>query len=155
MDGDRGLHLSIPDEVSSESIDDCINMLKARYILDLVQHGDDINVADLIELAKNQKVYKSSHFSSLIGLMKNVARDRSHGAVKLTYVFVSKYAYLSLLEELSLVGEPRIDYLGVSVKVDSSLGDLNVVGICKPKFKYIDLDNLIIIGERLTNDHSS
>ncbi len=143
--------ISIPLDMPDESITDCINMLKARYILDLVHNGKIIDIIwNINDLAKDSKVYRSSHFSSLIGLMKNVARERSHGSVSLKHIFMSDLAYKELLREIGLDEAPKtMDFLGAYVKVEPSLNHSRIIGICEPKFKYIDLNTLIVIGEKV------
>lgn len=168
------LSITVPNGLPQQLIQDCINMLKARYILDLVdqvdQSEDDLHIArDLYDLAKvnqKQRIYKSSHLSSLIGIMINVARERSHGGARLSYMLVSRRTYSDFLKELSL-GEgncinpqfkpdiissytvPKVDYLGIRVKIDNSLQDLQAVGLCRPRFKYLDVHDLILIGEKV------
>lgn len=88
----------------------------------------------------------SSDLITLVSIMKNRARERSHGAVALKTCFVPEDQLRDLAKQIDVPDTADIKICGVELKKIDNYGVKRVIGICEPKFKYVDPRYSIVLG---------
>jgi hypothetical protein len=137
---------------SLELADDCINYLVSRLIGDIVENDDrmsDEEIGLLFDAGLDQLyTYESEDIISVILEMAAMARERSHGGAPLSRVYISSKDYNTISEQLNLNDKSVITVGKVRVyKSDALTKFASVFGICKPKFKCVSPELIVILGK--------
>ena len=130
---------------------DCINILEGMVITELLKQKE-LNHQDIdkiLQIAEKQEV--ATHYNdtgALITVISHLARDKSHGAAKLTKVLISNDTRSKLIEKHGL-GKNYSGLLNVgkSLVLGCEMQDDTVIGLCESKFNFLPIDKLIIKGK--------
>ncbi len=141
-------HLSFTD---STVIDDCIDVVKGSYILAIMDKpelsDDDMDLIRTIAKCQS-RMLQSEDISNLVVQMKNEARERSHGSAPLYRVFIRDKEYDEMINELGVDSKTKVQILGTTLERTSRIqnSELIAFGLCKPKFKGVPLNMLVVLG---------
>lgn len=131
------------EEVSKE----CGEILFLHFVKKLLQKRT-LNTDDRYLLWEGNKnpIYKFDDIPEAVTWMFQYIREKSHGGCILTVVYISPTLYNSLIESLQIDSIGLIKIFGVSIN-KGEINDNKIYGIAKSKFKFMPLENIIIIGE--------
>ena len=133
-------------------IDDCIDLVKGRYVLSILDKKElsDDDLELIRHVAKCQgKTEINDDLSTLIVQMAAVARERSKGSAPLARVFVRHTEYDKLIADMELDQSAQVKILGIPLERIDRIIDLELTcfGLCRPKFKNVPLNTLVILGK--------
>lgn len=131
-------------------IKDCINLIKTYYLSQLV-YKNSISLEEFL-LIKDinccQETIYGKNIHEIIGKMYNSARDSSNGACCLKKIFVNREMFEKEFPN-EVKDAKEIKFLNAKITlVDSFLFENDLlIGISESKFKYIEPNMLITIGQ--------
>lgn len=126
-----------------------IEYLETIYFINLInkEHWDEQDFQFLNYITIGAKVsVLADNIYNLVSCMSNMAREKSHGASILNRVLVPKKLYDLSFKEVNAA----CIYIS-KVKIEQNPISNDIIGVCKPKFDYVPIEMLTIIG-RINNE---
>jgi hypothetical protein len=136
--------------LGDELINDCIDLMKAKFVVATLENKElsPQTEAFLKNVCEKVDIETDKELSTVIFKMALKARERSHGAALLDTTFVSEEDYLDLIKKAGLEPNVRIRINNININRSKNLvQEKEVIGICRPKFKNVPLEQLIIKGK--------
>jgi len=135
----------ISDLISGQIAKDCIKLMEMYLILELLQK-DTLDKEDLV-LINAVTSFKIDTYDSelepLLSKMHYLCRENSRGGSLMNKFYVSEKLYNNVFPDIKW----EITSFGCKIVKSDILQENLVIGIAKSKFKWIEPQNLIIIGK--------